>query len=151
MTSLFWTTLKTSETPKPRQYSSDLNRSNNRWGSQSTGLGCRRRLWSCVFTEGCRVLLWPLRALLWLGMCQCCVLKENKCENSWLRMRTLWLFVELCLLFWIFEACEPPNDQIKVWAWQRVLSMCLKLSLPHYAWKSMRLKWWYDICHGKWM
>lgn len=39
------------------QYSSDLNRSNNRWGSQSTGLGCRRRLWSCVFTEGSRVLL----------------------------------------------------------------------------------------------
>eukprot|EP00434_Breviolum_minutum_P040039 symbB.v1.2.035571.t1/scaffold4824.1/size34285/2 len=37
------------------QYSSDLNRSNTRWGSQSTGLGCRRRLWSCIFTECCRV------------------------------------------------------------------------------------------------
>ncbi|CAK8997241.1 unnamed protein product [Durusdinium trenchii] len=39
------------------QYSSDLNRSSSRWGSQSTGLGCRRRLWSCIFTEGCRILL----------------------------------------------------------------------------------------------
>ncbi|CAJ1358934.1 unnamed protein product [Effrenium voratum] len=39
------------------QYSSDLNRSDKRWGSQSTGLGCRRRLWSCIFTEGCRLEL----------------------------------------------------------------------------------------------
>jgi len=43
--------------PARWQYSTDFNRSGNRWGSNSTGMSCRRRLWACIFTERCRLKL----------------------------------------------------------------------------------------------